>query len=430
MTGILGDLDALLDEAVLRGALADGRAPHLAAAQFGAARAIAAARDTVPVRGANTQANRWTPAETAFLHRAAGVLGDEEIAALLGRSVDAIHVRRTRAGLPGPLVHPDYLTGRGMAHALGIDIKSITKLIERGLLAAESAPLAGRACWRMRRAAFVAWALRPANWPYFYRSVRRPERFGDAKLRRLLIARAARWLGPDGRPDEWWTTGEVARYHGVDSTDVTRYIYAGRLPSAVPWGNYLVRRSDATRPGLVFYKGKGAGVFERCGTPAGDAFLVLATAVGVPATQIARLAGGISHATPPARVLGLHRRGHIPWLIRAYGLPVLYRADAPGEGRSADGLLWADWRTVAHRFPRLAAMWPRAAAGALRTMADMSDQNLVNGVLRAAVAWNLGPEHELMRGLLYRERAAEVEAMARWPEWAARANEMSDGGQQ
>ena len=424
MTGILADLDALLDGAVLHGALADDRAPHLAAAQFGAARAIAAARETVPLRGANSRAALWTPAETAFLHRAGGVLGDEEIAAALGRSVAAIHVRRTRAGLPGPLVHPDYLTGNNMAHALGIDVKSITKLIERGLLAAESAPV-GRACWRMRRAAFVAWALRPANWPYFYRSVRRPERFGDERLRRLLVARAARWLGPDGRPDEWWTSGEVARYHGASDRDVARYIYAGRLPSAVSWGNWLVRRSDATRPGLVFYKGRGAGVFERCGTPAGDAFLVLACAVGVPASQIARMVGGISHTTPPSRVLGLHRRGHIPWLIRAYGLPVLYRADAPGEGRSPDGLLWADWRAVAHRFPRLAAVWPRAAAGELRALADMGDHNLVNGVLRAAVAWNLGPEHPLMRGLLYRVRAAEEEVLGLWYGWAEAAREIA-----
>jgi hypothetical protein len=39
-------------------------------------------------------------------------------------------------------------------------------------------------------------------------------------------------------------------------------------------------------------------------------------------------------------------------------------------------------------------------------------------VLRAAVAWNLGPEHPLMRGLLYRMRAAEVEALALWDGWA------------
>lgn len=423
----LDGLDALLDEAVLHGALTDGRAPHLAAAQFGAARVFAAAAGAVPQRGANQQANRWTPAETEFLHRAGGVLGDGEIAARLGRSVVAIHVRRTRAGLPGPMVHPDFLTGQGMGRALGIDVKSITKLIECGLLAAEVAPLAGCGCWRVRRTAFLVWATNPANWPYFYRSVRRPERLGDARLRRLIVARAARWLGPDGRPDEWWTTGEVARYHGVDSKDVARTIYAGHLPSATRWQNWMVRRSDATRPGLVFHKGKGAGVFDHYGTPAGDAFLVLATAVGIPATQISRMVGGRSHATPAPRVMGLHRRGRISRLIRAYGLPVLYRAAAPDGGRSPDGLLWADWRTVAHSFPRLAAMWPRSAAGELRTVADMRDQNLVNGVLRAAVAWNLGPGHALMHGLLYRERAAEVEAMARWPEWAARASLISEG---
>lgn len=429
MTDIAFDLDELLEGAVLHGALADGRAPGLAAVQFGAAQAIAAARETAvrrdPSRKINRMADRWTAAEADFLRRAAGVLGDVEIAARLGRTVHGVRVQRRRMDLPGPMVHPDYLTGNDMAYALGIDGHSIIKLIERGLLAAEVAPVVGRRFWRMRRAAFVAWALRPGNWPYFYRSVRRPERIRDAKLRRLIAHRAARWLGPDGRPDEWWTSGEVARYHGVTDRDVTRYIYRGLLPSAVQWGNWMVRRSDATRPGLKFYKGKGEGRLEPNGTPAGDAFLVLATAVGIPATQIARMVGGISHATIPSRVLAMHRRGLIPWLIRAFALPVLYRADAPGNTRSTDGLLWADWRAVAHRFPRLAAAWPRAVADGLRGMAAMRDRNLVNGVLRAAVAWNLGPGHPLMRGLLYRMRAAEVEALALWDGWAEVAREAS-----
>lgn len=91
------------------------------------------------------------------------------------------------------------------------------------------------------------------NWVYFIRSVRRPERIRDERLRRLLVKRKVTW------GDEWWTTGEAAEFHGVESTDVQRYIVAGRLP-AVKYQNWMVLRSEATRPGLRFFRGRGRGV--------------------------------------------------------------------------------------------------------------------------------------------------------------------------
>jgi hypothetical protein len=39
--------------------------------------------------------------------------------------------------------------------------------------------------------------------------------------------------------------------------DINRYLHAGKL-NGVKWGNWWYLRSAATRPGLVFYKGKGA----------------------------------------------------------------------------------------------------------------------------------------------------------------------------
>jgi hypothetical protein len=405
------DLDDLLEEATLHGALAAGRDPALAAHQFGAGRTLAALADR-PATARATIAGVWSPADEEFLRQWAGVLGDAEIAERLGRSVTAVDLRRSRLRLPGPLTHPDYITANRMALALGVDAKAVYGWIARGIFpAAEVAPLTNRSfVWRARRSAFYAWALRPENWVYFYRSVRRPERIRDAALRRLIVRRAARW------GDEWWTSGEVAAYHDVDSNDVQRYIVAGRLPAA-RWQNWMVRRSDATRPGLRFFKGKGEGVFERCGTPAGDAFIVLTAAVGIPATHVSRMMGRSSHAAASERLKHILRRGHAPWLIRAYGLPVLYRA-RPEAGRYyPDGSLWADWRAVAHRFPRLSQAWPQVEAGGLRGLDEMNDLNLVMGVLRAAVAWNLGREHPLMNRLLTRQRPAVAEALGLWREW-------------
>ena len=420
MSDIAFDLDALLDGVVLEAALANGRNPSLAASQYGASRVIAAARSTGGVIA--TLANRWSPDEAAFLNRYAGVLGDEEIADRLGRTVDAIRVQRIRRGLPGPASHPEYITGNRMARALGIDGHMVIDLIERGILAAELAPMRDRTTWRMRRSAFIAWAVNPANWPYFYRSVRSPERMGDARLRRLIQRRAAVW------GDEWLTPGEVAALHGVHHTDVNRYINAGRL-TGVKWNNWLIRRSAATAPDVRFFKGKGAGVLERAGTARGDAFLVLAAAVGVPYNQITRMARRGDHASyVQSRLGGLHRAGYTPWLIRSFGLPVLHRpADTPVE----DGArwqahhaitLWADWRPVAHRFPRLARVWWGWVVVEPWGM-DMADHYLVNGVLKAAVRWNVADAAEvgrLVHGLSYRVAAVEQEVRPLWYEWTRR----------
>ena len=410
----LFDLDDLIREAVLDGALAAGRDPALAARQFGAAWVMASAVAPAGVASGprlGNFANQWSDAEDAFLRRWLGVVATAEIAAELGRSVTAVDIRRRWLGLPTPKTHPAYITGLGMAVALGVDGKSVIRLIERGILRAELAPMREEKAWRMRRAAFYAWATNPDNWLYFIRSVRRPERIADETLRRLIVRRAAAW------DDEWWEIGRVADTHGVIHQEVNRLIRAGRI-EAVKWGNWWVKRSEATRPTLRFHTYE-TGAFEREGAPESDAFLVLAAAVGIPRPQIGRMLGGRGSTYAACRLATLHRHGYAPWLIRAFGLPVLYRA--------SDDALWADWRAVAHRFPRLARVWARAASGRPWTRAECADRMLVAGVLSAAARWHGATD--FLERLAKGNAVAVAEALARWPEWAARANEMSDGGQ-
>ncbi len=371
---MLEGIDELLDAAVLEAALGSGRDPVLAARQFGVSRVIAAGwagGDTANRPVTHGRSNQWTSEEMAFLRANAGVLGDAEIGERLGRSEAAVRVRVRRAGLVTPIKHPDYLTAQAAARALGVDVHAVCGWIERGLLSsAELAPVRGRRIWRIRRSSFYAWALNPLNWVYFIQSVRRPERIRDEQLRRLLVKRQTTW------GDAWWTTGEAAEFHGVDSRDVQRYIVAGRLP-AVKYQNWMVLRSEATRPGLRFFKGKGAGVFERSGTPEGDAFIVLAAAVGIPWTHISRMTGNRSLGGVWTRGEAMKRRpGYVPWLIRAFGLPVLYRA--------LDGAVWADWRPLAHRFPALARDWAALGRG---ERLDAGARYRIGGVLRSAAVW-------------------------------------------
>ena len=396
------NLDELLDAAVLEAALAGGRDPKLAARQFGVSRVIAAgvARGDVPAPAtAHGQANRWTPEEMAFLRANAGVLGDAEIGAALGRSEAAVRVQVRRKGLMTPVKHTDYLTAQAAARVLGVDVHAVCGWIDRGLLAAELAPVRERRIWRVRRTAFYAWALRPENWVYFIRSVWRPERIRDERLRRLLVKRKAVW------GDEWWTTGEVAEFHGVESNDVQRYITAGKLPG-VRYQNWMVLRSDATRPGLRFFSGAGAvgaAGFERGGTAAGDAFIVLAAAVGIPDAHISRMMGRGSSASSGgvwSRRGSIAKRGLTPWLVRAYGLPMETRPD---------GAVWADWRPLAHRFRALERAWGRLGRGERITRFD---RRLLAGVLGAFMRFHQ-PEHPLtgkMHGNGVAKTAALVEA--------------------
>lgn len=406
------DLDGLIDEAVLDGALASGRDPALAAHQFGAARVMASAATVAPPARLSGFANQWAAEEDVFLRRWVGVAGLAEIAAELGRPWTAVESRRHRLGLPTPKTHPAYITGLGMANALGVDGKSVLRLIECGILRAELAPMREEKAWRLRRTAFYAWATNPDNWVYFIRSVRRPERIADETLRRLIVRRATAW------DDEWWEIGRVADFHGVIHQEVNRLIRAGRI-AAVKWGNWWVKRSEALRPTLRFHTFE-TGAFAREGTPEGDAFLVLATAAGIPQPQIGQMMGRRGRTYAAARLATLHRHGYAPWLIRAFGLPVLYRA--------SDDALWADWRPLAHRFPRLARAWARAASGRPWTRAESADRMLVAGVLAAAARWR-GAEAGFLERVAKGNLAAIAEGLARWEEWAARANEMSDGGQ-
>jgi hypothetical protein len=109
-----------------------------------------------------------------------------------------------------------------------------------------------------------------------------------------------------------------------------------------------------------------------------------------------------------SRLAAIHRHGYAPWLIQAYNLPVLYRA--------ADDALWADWRVLAHRFPRLARAWARAQCGRAWTRAEVADRALVSGVLLAAARWH-GEGADLLCRLARAETAAMTEALARWEEW-------------
>lgn len=219
----------------------------------------------------------WTPKEDSFIRAHLGHMTDLEMGQALGRTATAVHLRWDRdLNLPGPSKAKDVVTANRAAELLGIDAHKTAGWVDMGLLPGRIMA-GGRNIRLIDRTTFRRWVLNPMNWVYFnWKKIRDPE------LKRMCKLRAARW------GDEWWTTRQVADYHGVDPKDVQRYIKHKRLRSfhlpvslggchaARAWSNHFVLKSDAIQ--VRFYK-MGKGVFDRYRsqfTPAADAWLLKA----------------------------------------------------------------------------------------------------------------------------------------------------------
>jgi len=316
-------------------------------------------------------AAQWLPEEEAFLRAQIGKMSDGEIGAALGRSENAIKIKRTRRGMPSASKRPGWITGNGAAHRLGVDIHLVMRLVKAGIMPAEILP-GERGIMAIKLSWLYRWAVQPAHWVYFKHS-----NVTDMKLRRLLELKRARW------GDEWWSTGQVAAWHGVDSKDVERFILAGNL-RAVRWNNWRVLRSEAMRPGLHFPKGKGAG-HELEWSEAGDAFFILARAVGISLNAAGRMTG---IRNTDYRLDKLWEKEQISYLVQKHGLDIM----VDPERR----LVFADWSAHAGRFPRLAramGKFCRFLAGeplfARKHRAGENDPDLiiVRSVLCAWAAW-------------------------------------------
>lgn len=235
----------------------------------------------IVVKEGNRKPPRWTAREDAFLRENLGELTLEEIGRHLGRSNNACKIRLTRQGFDAPSKREGYLTGHQAARILGVDIHNIMNLTAKKILPAGQ--VAGRrGILRIRKITLYRWAINPMNWIYFFPQISEPDRIGDPHLRRLIVRQKERWN------DEWWTPGQVAVYYGVDHTDVNRLIQQGKIKS-VKWGNHRILRSEALKPGLVFYKGKGSVPGGQNWTEEADLFLIRARSKGRIFRDIARM---------------------------------------------------------------------------------------------------------------------------------------------
>ena len=230
---------------------------------------------------------RWTAQEDDYLRKYNGHQTDQEMAAALGRTVASVKLRRKRElRLPAPSKAAGFLTAQKAAQMVGLDQHRITHWCDEGLIPHRVMP-GERRVRQIKLVTFKRWMVNPDNWIYFDWRKLKP-----GPIRRLCELRAERW------GDEWWTSVEVARHHGVETNDVARLCKQGRLAGAQPavsrsgrhknrvWANWYVRRSNALK--ARFYK-RAQETWQP--TPRALEWMLKARGMGWSYTAIARSMG-------------------------------------------------------------------------------------------------------------------------------------------
>lgn len=386
-------LDDLLDIAEAAGALASGRKEEDVLHHLnGNGRAVAVAMQQLEDYTQWDPARPWTDEEDAFLESALGQLSIDEIASYLGRSPNAVKVRWTRKGFAAPSKQPGEMTACTAAKALGVDAKVVCRWIDEGILSGREAPT-DRLIRLVKEVTLYRWAVNPMNWPYFENSVynktrssngqdfaKGTARMGDRRLARLIERQKERWN------DRWWSTAEVAEYHGVTHELVNLWVNRGEFETAVKWQNWRVLRSEALAKQFATGRGSNSPIEW---SAAADAFMVLAAAVGVGHSIIAILMGGAWDDKRVAyRLRYLLTGGEAVDICEAMNIPF-------DEGYvycdSERGLLWTDWRYHARSFHTLGR-----AAERFRNGEDLGhiDRQYVRGVMLTWLRWFAGDDDE------------------------------------
>ncbi len=344
------DIDLLIEASAVEGQLLSGASPKLVAARSSlGVRGIAILAPKENRLHKRAKSPAWTEEEDKFLETYLSVLTEKEIADALGRSEMAVHLRWKRdLGLTALSKRSDTITAEQIANGLGVDSKTVHKLIDRDIMPGRRLPL--KCCIRVvKKIDLLRFITNPMNWVYFKPSrvgkkpPRRAAKSYDAKFwayaHRLVKEQQARWN------DEWWSIGKMARYHGVDHGVINRAIHLG-LVKATDWGNWWILKSHATDPSLRFYVGKGCKGEDRIGVSRkAKAFIVLAAAVGLTYADI----GGMMKWNPKRiqYLLYLFRKNKlIKKIIEENNLPVFYK--------KTTSEIFADWRMHKKRFSRLA----------------------------------------------------------------------------
>lgn len=263
------DIDSMIDFAVVRAEIRSGTNPDWISSRFNIA-PVATMTEKRKKRNPG-----WTKEEEKYLRENYDKLPVPILSAQLHRSPEAIKIWLTRNKVPGASRAPGYLTGHKVAYALGTDIHSICLLDKRGLMPFEHLP-GERGILRIHKVTFYRWAVNPNHWMYF-----KVKNMRDLHLRRLVELAQERW------GDEWWTIGRAADYLGIPIGALNQSVRKGKVPGAVRWGNWWIRKSVAMQ--ITIKPGKGSAKKNVQWSARADEFLLRAANQGMRISTIAKL---------------------------------------------------------------------------------------------------------------------------------------------
>lgn len=169
----------------------------------------------------------WTDADIALMEDCLerGWTNDR-IGRALGRTGNAINVKRKRLGIRSVLRQPTLMTGRKAARLLGVEDKLVAKWATKGWLAGKRGlARGGGRQWVFTEEALLAFLENASHWHRWS-----PERINERWLRE--------WALELPRP-RYLTVGEVARRYHVASRTVGAWLDTGVLPF-VRNGNRMV----------------------------------------------------------------------------------------------------------------------------------------------------------------------------------------------
>ena len=206
------------------------------------------------------RSRRWSEKEDIYVRENHGRLSETAMAAYLGRSLQSVHIHITRElHLCAPSKDPRILTAEHVAMGLGLDGKSVHRLIDLGLMPGRRLP-GNDVCRVVDRIAFLRWLCVPAHWIYF-----KTDRVGAMRARgkrggmtdvydfefwedaREIVAKArSTWN------DEWLTPGQAAHLLGLRgrTRPLNVAIHLGAI-KATRWGNWRILRSDLPAKGMT-----------------------------------------------------------------------------------------------------------------------------------------------------------------------------------
>lgn len=175
-----------------------------------------------PTIGERNSRARFSSEDHQWLEENLQLLGAEECARILGRSLNSVHVHAVRAGMIHPRHAKGFLSGNMIASILGVDSHCPPCWIDRGILEGERFPYNPESQWkrRVKIVTFKRWLIHPESWVYFD-----VNKMTDPHLQRLVHLAQSKW------GDEWWGLRRAADQLGTDPGSLRHYLIKHHLPA-------------------------------------------------------------------------------------------------------------------------------------------------------------------------------------------------------